>query len=243
MKIEKLPPVDDFECKDFEFAGEEYYWIWPRMEGVKWTQENIIFRSSIWRKKDLTLVSGGFKKFFNWHQEPNIDPPVTRLNNHVEVIEKIDGSCLIASKINGQLLLRTRRAQATRHENYEELEQLALDNPKAFDNDMINGEDVSLLYEWTTPSNEIVLKYPKPGLTLIGAVYHSDYTYAPQWQLDAWAKEWNLPRPKVYTFKDLETLGTEVTAWEGKEGVCIYYGNGQRIRKWKSDWYNKVHNA
>lgn len=244
MKLDpKLLDITDFNIRECEFAGDTCLWVFPKLEGVAWNEENEVLRSSIWRKSDGELISAGFKKFFNWEQKPEIHPAPRNLHNKIVCVEKLDGSCLIVSKYKGQLITRTRRALTSNLLNGDELEKvLKVKYSKAFDNVYVNSENISLLFEWVTPTNQIVIKAETPELYLIGAVKHEDYTYVTQQILDQVANELGVKRPKYKKYKDIEHMLTDVNALKGEEGICVYYGNEQHIRKVKSEWYITIHN-
>lgn len=244
MKLNpNLLDITDFNIKECSFAGDECIWVFPKLEGTKWTTENEILRSSIWRKSDYELVSPGFKKFFNWEQTPLVHPAPLRLHEKIQCVEKMDGSCLIVSKYKKQLITRTRRALTASLLNGEELEKvLKVKYPKVFDNAIINSEQYTMLFEWVTPSNQIVLNYPEPDLYLTGMICHADYSYCTQQTLDDNARDLGVKRPKYFTYKSVEEMLAQVNELKGAEGVCVYYGNGQRIRKVKSEWYITMHN-
>jgi len=86
-------PIDvtNFNIKDCIIAGDECILVTPKDMGVTWTDENKIFRSSIWRKSDRKLVSAGFKKFVNLGEQPEFEP----IDDHtdLEFIRKLDGCC------------------------------------------------------------------------------------------------------------------------------------------------------
>lgn len=249
LTLAQLPDVTDFTYKDCIFGGEECIWFFPHLEGVKWTQDNLKFRSSIWRQKDWKLVSAGFPKFFNWAQEPLIYPPPAALSQNIKCVEKLDGSCLIVSKLNGELLVRTRRAPAETMLNGDEIEGFKKKYPEVFnwsgleeDSNDRTPEQYSLIFEWLTPTNQIVVKYPEPEIRLIGAINHDNYQLVGQWQLDAMARTMGVQRPKYFKYDTIEQMIANISELKGEEGVCVYYGNDQHIRKIKSDWYLSVHN-
>jgi hypothetical protein len=243
MKVD-LSKIDvtDFNQVEHQIAGDDVVWIYPKLEGVSWDATNIIYRSSIWRKSDGQLISPGFKKFFNWSESPGVTPPPNALTPHIQCVEKLDGSCLIVSKYKGQLITRTRRAWAKTMLNGDEIDIFIKRYPKAFDNPLLNAEDHSLIFEWLTPSNRIVIKHDFADIKLIGVIKHDDYSYFTQQQVDETAKNIDVKRPKYFSYSSLEELMQKVTDLNGEEGVCVYYGNGQHIRKVKSEWYKAVHN-
>lgn len=244
MKLNsKLLDVTDFNIRECQFAGDDCLWVFPKLEGVAWNEENEVLRSSIWRKSDGELISAGYKKFFNWEQKPEIHPAPTNLHNKIVCVEKLDGSCLIISKYKGELITRTRRALTYSLLNGDELEKvLKVKYPKVFDNTLLNTEQYSFLYEWVTPTNQIVIRAAEPELYLTGMVIHENYTYETQSNLDKLALELGVKRPKYKKYKDVEHMLTDVNGLKGEEGICVYYGNEQHIRKVKSEWYITIHN-
>lgn len=239
----KLLDVTDFNIKECSFGGDDCIWVFPKLEGTAWNEKNEILRSSIWRKSDGELVSPGFKKFFNWEQKPEIHPAPSNLHTKVVCVEKLDGSCLIISKYKGELITRTRRALTSSLLNGDELETvLKKKYPAAFDNPWIDGEKATLLFEWVTPTNQIVIRSDEPEMYLTGAIIHSDYSYMTQTVLDNLAESIGVKRPQYRKYSSIEQMLTDVNALKGEEGICVYYGNEQHIRKVKSDWYITIHN-
>jgi len=222
-------------------AGDVLFLVFPRGIGAKWNRDNLILRSSMWTG-DGELVSAGFKKFFNWDEQPEI-APIPKDVRGAEIMEKLDGSLLIVSKYKGQLIARTRGTSTIADlDNGFELDFLKDKYPLAFDNKWINNGECSLLFEWTTPENKIVLSYgDEPELRLIGAVFHEDYSLMRQVGLDRVASEISVPRPKTYNFDSIEEMKQTITALEKAEGVCFYYNDGQDIKKDKSPWYLALH--
>jgi hypothetical protein len=204
--------------------------------GTIWTEENLIFRSSVWNKGG-ELVSPSFKKFFNWDEQPDIESKPTSLKE-CHCIEKVDGSTLIVSKYKNKIIKRTRGTlDATIHENGFEIDQFEKRYPKAFD----PPEYLSYIYEWVSPTNRIILDYADPDIYLTNVIQHEDYSYFKQNKVDEVAKEIGVKRPKVFNFSDIQTMITTITELEGVEGICVYYHGDQYIRKIKSVKYLTLH--
>jgi hypothetical protein len=249
MKKLSLPDPESFSFKDVTIAGDECVLIIPKEMGVAWTEDNKYFRSSIWRKSDMYPVSLGFRKFMNYGEKPEFEP--LQENDKIEVIRKIDGSCLIVSKYKEELIIRTRgTVDATKLENGQEIAQLIAKYPKAFDNGYLNSENYTLLFEWTTPSNRIVLTESKePTLWLIGAVAHtaefrSFYRYVLQSNLDSMAKEFGVERPETFEIdlnQDIKSLQAKIEPLQDIEGVVVYSCGGQVLKKIKTLRYLQLH--
>lgn len=246
MKIEiqeLLPKLEEssFVVKPNQIAGKKVYLIHPQDMGVTWTAENLIFRSSIWSEDGLP-VSLGFRKFFNLTEQPDLIPDPENLHN-VKIREKIDGSCLIVSCFNGELIARTRGTiDAKNLDNGFEIDELKKKYPKAFANNFIAKGDYSLIFEWVSPLNVIVLRYgDEPDMYLTGAIKHEDYSYATQDELEKIGQAIEVKTTPFYTFNSwIEMLAT-VEHFKGKEGICIYYNHGQDIKKVKGLEYLSLH--
>ena len=250
-----LPDPDQFNIKHCIIAGDECVLVTPKDMSVEWNEDNNIFRSSIWRKSDMHPVSLGFKKFTNLGEQPAFEP----MDDYedLEFVRKMDGSLLIVSKYKGELVVRTRGTiDASQLENGYEIEFLKNKYPEVFDNFWLDSEKFSLLFEWTTPTNRIVLKESEePTLWLIGIVSHKDaydpfmqwmgctqkmYTYFTQKDLDAQAEFLGVSRPERYTL-NLQNVSEYLKDKTSIEGVVIYANGGQILKKVKTPRYLYMH--
>ncbi len=229
---------DDFCVKTSLQYGEPLYLVTPNNIACKWTKDNLIFRSSIWDDNGY-LISPSFPKFFNWDEKDNIIPPPESLIG-TYAVEKIDGSALIVSPFKGKTIIRTRGTfDVNVFENAIEINWFKRQYPKAF---QFENDDFSYIYEWYSPRNRIVLDLgPAPRLFLIGAIWHDDYSLFGQEGLDYMAIDFGVERPLMYRFENVEDLLSKVKAFDGKEGVCLYYNKGQNIKKVKGSKYLAIH--
>ena len=244
-----LPNPEEFNIKDCVIAGDECVLITPKDMSVKWNEDNKIFRSSIWRKSDMFPISLGYKKFTNLGEQPEFEP----LDEHtdLEFVRKLDGSLLIVSQYKGEVITRTRgTTDATQLANGHEIDLLKNKYPKVFKNFWLDSEKFSLLFEWTTPTNRIVLQESEePTLWLIGIVGHQTdsfmspvglYHYFSQFELDQQAVHLEVPRPERYTL-NLQNVSEYLKDKDTIEGVVIYGGNGQILKKVKTPRYLYMH--
>lgn len=240
-----LPNTEQFYIKEI---GNKIL-IHRKAAGVKWDDNNKYFRSSVWDKKTGELISAGFRAFVNYGEQPDFEPLNTE--DGVRAIVKIDGSCLIVSDYKDELIVRTRgTVDASKLENGHEIELLKTKYPKAFNNEWLDCGLYTLLFEWTTPTNRIVLnESTEPTLWLIGMVSHSDYSYIPQHNLDQYAKEMGVERPKSYGISlsgSIEDIKKRIEPLQDIEGVVIYddkagYDSGQILKKIKTLRYLQLH--
>lgn len=233
---------DGFELKWQDIGGVKCVLIGPSHIGQKWTLDTLHFRSSIWTESG-ELVSAGFRKFFNYNESTNIIPnPKDSDLISGSVYSKLDGSLLIVSKFNDVLICRTRGTfDAKNLDNGYDIDYLKVKYPKAFDNEYLTNGN-SLLFEWTSPDNIIVLNYGEtPDIKLIGMISHEDYLLASQQSLDEVAKSIEVARPKKYVFENIEGMIDIVSKFKGEEGVVVYYNNEQYQSKIKGEEYLNLH--
>ncbi len=217
--------------------GEVCWLVQPLSMATNWTNENKIFRSSLWSDEG-DLISAGFFKFTNWGEKPEVFPVPESLDD-ATIVEKLDGSLLIVSKWRGEYILRTRgTSDATKLENGYELEIFKQTILPFLAHHDYDTWDFSYLFEWVSPTQKIVINYgDEPQWFLVGHVDHKDYYLSTQYTLDCIARGHNLKRPATYTFAGVEDLMKSITEWQGKEGVVVYTNNGQMLHKVKSAWY------
>lgn len=242
MKIDlSILNPDEFAIKEIFAYGEDLVLVYPKYLGVKWNDENKIFRSSVWSKKDLRPASLGWRKFLNLNEQPEFEP--INYSKPIEYVQKLDGSAGIISKINGQICFRTRgTVDASEAENGYEVEYFISKYPKLFNNPFINSYNYTILTEWTTPTNIICLKEStEPKLWLTGVVRHEDYSYLSQDEVDNLAQTWGLDRPKRFTFNGHDQAINFAQNTQEMEGLVLYFNDGQVLKKAKSLYYLKLH--
>jgi len=239
MKV-SFPCSEEFCIRDCIIANTDCKLIFPVKLDVKWSEENKIFRSSIWTN-DGELVSASFKKFTNLGEQLEFEP--LDIDSDIEFIHKLDGSTLIISKFKEELIVRTRGTHdACILNNGDEIPFLKQKYPLIFDNDILNSEDYSIICEWYSPKNVIVEREAEePTLWLTGIIKHDDYSYLLQKDLDVFASEWKTERPIRYQFNSLSSMIESVNQWKKGEGIVIYGNNGQILKKTKSDRYLLLH--
>lgn len=188
-------------------------------------------------------ISLSWRKFANLGESPDFEP-IDDLSD-LDIITKKDGSTLIVSRHRNDIIIRTRgTVDARTLPNGHEIELLKQKYPKVFameDSAWFNPDDYSFLYEWTTPSNRIVLnETAEPTLWLTGVVRHDDYSYVSQSDLDHWARGLEVPRPKRHNMS-LHEIQDHLASNTTIEGVVIYANNGQCLKKIKTPRYIYLH--
>jgi len=267
----QIPSAEEFGFKPCVVGGDACVLIHPKNIGAKWNKDNMIFRSSMWRLSDWTPVSLSFQKFYNWAEHPELVSTPSSMKG-VELMEKVDGSTLIVSKYKGEYIIRTRgTVDASKLENGFEIEILKQKYPRVFTSlpGEIETSRESLVFEWVSPTNKIVISYgDEPELYLTAVIDHNDYSLRSQDELDSRAVNLGVKRPRRFKFNTFDEMFAAIQALDyaktrefnapqeyqsttgaqavpelarGFEGFCVYFGRGQHIRKVKSAWYLALH--
>lgn len=242
MKIDlKSIDLTQFYVKEHILNGEAVYLVFPRHIGAKWQKDNLYFRSSLYNSCG-ELISASFKKFFNFGEMLELSPLPKNLEE-ATVVEKIDGSTIIISKYKGCFIIRSRGTiDAHTLTTGSEMEILKQKHPKIFQMDEhLDTWDYSIITEYVSPQNQIVIKYNNVDFILIGLIYHKDYSLMQQNELNRLAEKLDICRPEIFTFNTLDNLLLNVEKWKNKEGVVLYWKNDQHLLKIKSFNYLVKH--
>jgi RNA ligase len=212
-----------------------------------WTPSTAMYRSRVESIYGAT-VSQGFKKFFNLGQGPvglqvTADDVIKACEQKDAIATlKIDGSLLIRSCYQGEVLCRTRGSFGYEHlGNAYEMIGFEYKYPRVFDPSLY--PNVSLLFEWTSPANQIVLKYDEEDLTLIGGINHYSMNYLPMEELEDIAKDLAVPLVEWFPLTGAlwGVMNEEMAVRPDIEGYVIRLDEEQRLVKVKAASYLTRH--
>jgi hypothetical protein len=231
-------PSSSFYKKEGKICGVEAILITPKDMGVEWTQENKIFRSSIWSKEGY-LLSASFPKFTNFGENEKHFPTPSLDDDDYELIDKVDGSTFIVDSIDGRINIRSRGTfDANVLDNGKDFFE-CLNKYKNIVNALSKYPNHTLLFEIVSPNNKIIIDYGQEvDLYFTGMINKEDYSLVNNNTLDEIAKEYGFKRPKRYDFRGRDILNI-VHEIKGIEGFCLYKGQG--IWKIKNKDYLKLH--
>lgn len=221
-----------------------------------WSRENLWLRSRVESVKNSDTISQGFGKFFNLGQGPDglrIDAETIltaiRSNQRVVATLKYDGSCLIRSVYKGEVMFRTRGSLAFNYHDGANNEMgVFLDMyPKLWDPEW--QTDKSLLFEWLTPDFQIVIKYDKADLRLLGAIDHghrhfTHLKYLKMEELEPIAAECGIPLTEYHTIdsvQDWHYFYRDVVDHREIEGYVLRLNDEQDLVKVKATPYLTKH--
>lgn len=220
----------------------EFVFVCAKKKMFEWSNDELHLRSLLCRPNG-EVVSAGFPKFFNFSENPENDALTVDgfKNGNTLFVEKLDGSLVIRSIIDGKVHFRTRGCETISDLIRSEFEELVLtEHPELLD-PTFGRQGSSLLFEFVSQKNQIVVLYDKPMLFVLG---WSDFsgTELRFWQYN---DEKPLRKPKifnlsssinefreyVYSLKDVEGI----VSWTSKIDGSIH------LTKFKSKWYLRLH--
>lgn len=249
INIDEFRNRDDFVVKE----RDSFILIHSSQSKKDWTVEELKYRS-IMCDKEGNIISSGFPKFFNYGEnkvnDEILDDAIYSLNykNHILKVPKLDGTLIIRDVIDGKVHFRTRNnfdivPGGEGNEDSYDYSGL-LDYLKSNKNSRLCsnkfGIGKSLLFEWTSPKNKLIVKYCIPQLSLLGFVDLSNLslTVEPSSAYDILHRYPDsslsfLDIMNIKNEKDIE--GYVISTWSEER-------NSQVLFKVKTDWYYKLFN-
>ena len=163
---------------------------------------------------------------------------------------KLDGTLLVRFVQNSKVRFRTRGTLSMKMENAHELGQFFNDHPILVDPTYHPGD--SILFEWVSPENQIVIKYGKPAIHLIGGVtcfkerpwWDARITLYPLAEVEKVSEEMgiqmvdNFPLNRKSSVEDLIAL---LDTDKEIEGFVLRFNDGQEMVKLKTEHYFILH--
>lgn len=248
-------PADIFSFVDNGLPGE--YLVTPAygVGNQSWQDWKLRWLRSLHLAADQSVISAGFPKFMNMGEgvgKYNVAAQdlLDRAGQDLYATLKIDGSLLIRFVQDGEVRWRTRGSLRVGLDNRSEIDYFCASHPLLADPDFY--PDLSLLFEWVSPLNKIVINYDHPQLFLIGGV-----------RFDKGVKWWdaNLRLLDIAELQTIEALlgvelpdyyvlnsQAEVTrliddlrADTSIEGFVVRFDGGQQLVKLKTEHYCTLH--
>lgn len=236
--------------KDFRISSKnELILVCPKKGKWDWSDDERWLRSVIVNKKGY-VISSGWPKFGNFGeflQDTNILCEALKSDAPVFFTTKYDGSLCIRSVYRGKVILRTRGTIDGGDYDEDgkapfgvEFRNVAKDKYPL----ILNPEwmpDRSLLFEYISPHNHIVVRYNEADLIFLGSVFHNH-------KIECWnnikkiAEEGSLNLVGLKQLpREPKLLREEINTWN-EEGVVARYENDDLILvKIKSDIYCAQH--
>jgi RNA ligase len=221
---------DGYTFIDYNYAGSD-------------TFDDPMRRECRGLKFDLSgkLIARPFHKFFNLHEKPH---EVPEFGPHAVVMEKLDGSMVHPAFINGEIAFMTRAG-------ITDQAKMALEFVYGWDlGDKVIDLCESFLdagktpiFEFTSPLNQIVVKYDEPKLTLLAIRDNKTGNYHSPEALRIAAEVAGIPHVRFYdqSLTDMVAFLAHAKALKDMEGYVLRVG--QQLIKVKADDYVLRHRA
>ena len=191
--------------------------------------------------RDGKIMSRRLHKFFNVNERDETQVQHIDLGKHHTILEKLDGSMITAVFTDTGIRLGTKmgitdvsmqaETYIATHPQYEQFIRWARDNG-----------NYTLIFEWCSRKQRIVVDYPEDRLVLIAARNTITGEYASLRWLQEYGEMFEVEVVKTYdgTTANMQHLIDETRAMEGGEGWVIRFDNGHMV-KVKGDWYVRIH--
>ena len=223
--------------------------------GVNFADPYIAMARGLVLDKDGNIILRGFSKFFNYlelqaeqKKKQYTDEWVNEHDNVLSTnkdkkyhaIEKLDGSLVLMGEYKNKAILSS--TSTTNQET--ELLSIAYENlvnkNKNLTERILNyckKTGQTLIFEYISPANRIVVEYENTDYVLIGIVDNYTGTYMSQDDLDSIAMEFGFTRPKRY-IKTLQELTTDQKILKNHEGYIVFNEYGNLIKFKTDDWFS-----
>lgn len=242
----------DFLVSERELNGSTVFLIVPKKSKHVWSDEELHLRS-ILTDPSGEVICSSLPKFFNFHENESHDAVTTRgiMEGRAHFAEKMDGSLIIRTVVDGHVSFRTRGSHHLG--DFEEpVMRLVTDNyPRLLDPDYFPSNDIrnSLLFEYTSPENKIVVDYDEPALTVLGSMFWRD-GQTPKFKsepsmVDYIGRVSGVNTPRFFQLpNDIDGLIQAVSGWSNLEGVVVWVrepDGSMHLAKIKAAEYIRIH--
>lgn len=186
------------------------------------------------------ILARKYHKFFNVGEREETLPSNIDLSKPHKVLDKLDGSMITPVLINDKIQWHTKMGAT---DVAQQVEEFVANNPhyERIARSWYNY-GVTLIFEWCSRKQQIVLDYPEDQLVLTGARFMKTGAYILP---DNILIIGEVPIPIVDAFGSADHINTfvEMTREEkDTEGYVIRFDNGQML-KVKTEWYVQIHKA
>jgi RNA ligase len=217
-------------------------------------------RGIVFSAETGAVIGRPFHKFFNLGEREETQPHVVDWSKVVRVMDKRDGSMIHSVNDNGTIRIKTKKSfnsdVAVSVQTWLAGDSVEASNVRK----MLNHEQFkykTVIFEWTSPQDRIVLAYDKPSLVLLHVRDNVTGQYMNLQDLHVLSTYYNVPlvdevdeffetveinemdsvpRRRFSIKKMIEAAATR----EGVEGWIVQLESGEMI-KVKTEWYLARH--
>lgn len=190
---------------------------------------------------DGKLINRRYHKFFNVNERDETAIHAIDWSRPHVILEKLDGSMVSPCRVRNHIRWMTKMGIT---DTSMEAEAFVAKNPKyALVARMAYDRDLTLIFEWCSNKNRIVLDYPEDRLVLTAVRFNDNGKYMPYDELKQLAAGFDIPLVQAWgstTTKSHDALIDIVRQAEGIEGIVVRFDDGHMV-KVKADWYVRIH--
>lgn len=182
-------------------------------------------------------------KFFNVGEKEHTQFGTIDWDKTQFIMDKRDGSMITTAVIDKKIVCKTKKSFETEQAARALEFIMADDRYRNFVYDCYHGE-MTPIFEWTSPSDRIVLKYNENALVLLhirdnktGRYMHEE-VYGEQGA----ARFWGIPTVEHFDRHKIKEIIAGLDAEENKEGYIVQLTDGDMV-KLKTPWYINLHHS
>jgi RNA ligase len=208
------------------------------------TKEDLIRRECrgiTFCSKTGDILARKYHKFFNVGEREETLPDNIDITDPHVILDKMDGSMLVPVLINDKIEWHTKMGATDVAKQVEEFVAL---NPHYNEfARMYCRNGITLIFEWCSRKQQIILDYPEDQLVLTGARIMKTGAYFTYEGLVSATEDWDIPVVDNFgTVFGLESFMEVAREQKDFEGYVIRFDNGQML-KIKTEWYVQIHKA
>ena len=222
--------------------------------GVNFADPYIAMARGLVLDKNGNIVLRGFSKFFNYlqlhaehYKKQYTDEWVnehdnfssTDVDKKYHAVEKLDGSLVLMGEYKNKAVLSSTSTTNQETDLLSTAYKNLVDKNKDLTERILNyckETGQTLVFEYVSPMNQVVVKYEKTDYVLIGIVNNHTGVYMSQDDLDSIATKFGFTRPKQY-MKTLQGLTTDQRILKNHEGYIVFNEYGNLIKFKTDDWF------
>ncbi len=246
--------VDDFNISEREHSVlGSVILIGPKPGKHFWEFNELHLRSLLCRP-DGTIICSGFPKFMNYGERSELDAITARgiMEGRAHFAEKMDGSLIVRTVIGDYVSFRTRGCHNL-GDFEDSVMRLVTDSyPRLLEPDFFRHE-TSMLFEFTSPENKIILDYDEPALTVLGTmslpttrreILVPRFNSHPE-HVSSISQLTGVNTPEFYQLpSNIDELIAAVNGWSNAEGVVVWIRESEgsmHLAKIKAAEYVRIH--
>lgn len=187
------------------------------------------------------LLRRPYHKFFNLGERTETLPGNVDFSAEHIIMDKLDGSMIAPFMLKGEMRWGTKMGLTDISAEVEEWVKFRPDYIEATRE--LFELDCTPIFEWCSPTNQIVLRHPQPRLRLTAVRNMTTGEYE-KWPRVHFLNYYNYNLDVCYVWKgtvtDIEAFAEHTRGETDKEGYVIRFMDGHMV-KVKSEWYCNIH--